>query len=157
MAQRQKAQSFRARIYKVGINRCVDVPQRVSRALGEDKYVSVKGYVEDAEIRSTIVPRGGGIYRLFIHSRTYKALGVDAGDFVQIRLARDSRPRDIPVPKDLSEALRANTDAQAAFESLPPRARREFLQWVAGAKKAETRDRRIQEGMKRLIKCRKRR
>jgi hypothetical protein len=133
------------------------VPQRISRALGEDKYVPVKGRVGDVEIHSTLVPRGGGKYRLFIHSRIYEALGVEAGDSVLIRLARDNRPRDIPVPKDLSEALRANKDAQAAFESLPPGARRGFLQWVAGAKKAETRDRRIQESMKRLIKCRKRR
>ena len=157
MAQRQKSQSFRAKIYKIGINRCVDVPQRVSRVLGEDKYVPVKGYVEDVEIRSTLVPRGGGKYRLFIHSQTYTTLGVDAGDLVQIWLARDSQSQEIPVPKDVAEALRANKDAQAAFENLPPGARRGFLRWLAGAKRSETRDRRIQEGMKRLIKYRKRR
>jgi hypothetical protein len=156
MAPRQKAQSFRAKIYKVGINRCVDVPQRVSRALGDDKYIPVKGCVEDVEIRSTLVPRGGGKYRLFVHSRTYEALGIDAGDFVRIRLVRDSQSRAIPVPRDLSEALRANKDAKAAFEKLAPGARRGFLRWVAGAKRSETRDRRIQEGMKRLIKYKKR-
>ena len=157
MTQRQKAQSFRAKIYKVGINRCVDVPQRISRALGQDKDVPVNGYVEDVEIRSTLVPRGGGKYRLFIHSRTYEALGVDAGDVVQICLARDSQSREIPIPKDLSEALRANKNAQAAFENLPPGARRGFLRWLADAKRSETRDRRIQEGIKRLIKYKKRR
>lgn len=156
MAQRQKARSFRARICKVGINRCVDVPQRVSRALGEDKYVPVKGCVEDVAIRSTLVPRGGGKYRLFIHSRIYKALGVDIGDLVQIRLVRDSRSREIPVPEELAKALRANKDAQASFERLPPGARRGFLQWLAGAKKPETQNRRIKEAVKRLIKYGKR-
>jgi hypothetical protein len=156
MAQRRKAQSFRAKIYKVGINRCVDVPRRVSCALGEGKYVPVKGCVEDVEFRSTLVPRGGGKYRLFIHSRIYKSLGIDSGDVVEIRLTRDSQSREISLPKDVAEALRANKDAQASFEKLPSGARRGFLQWIAGAKKAETRSRRIQEGIRRIIRHRKR-
>jgi len=113
MAQRQKSQSFRARIYKLGINRCVDVPQGVSRALGEDKYVPVKGCVQDVALRSTLVPRGGGKYRLFIHSRIYEALGVDSGDFVCVHLERDHQSGELSVPKDLSKALRADKDAHA--------------------------------------------
>ena len=30
---------FSATIYSVGINRCVDVPPRVSKSLGKDKYI----------------------------------------------------------------------------------------------------------------------
>lgn len=35
--------TFSAKIYKTGINPCVDVPKLVSKALGEKGYIPVKG------------------------------------------------------------------------------------------------------------------
>ncbi|WP_290058259.1 YdeI/OmpD-associated family protein [Amycolatopsis solani] len=43
------------------------------------------------------------------------------------------------VPGELAAALAADPDAAAAFEALPPSHRREYAQWVAEAKKPETR------------------
>ncbi len=105
--QRDKAQHFRERIYEVGINRCVDVPERVTRVLGRDKYVPVKGHVENVAMRSTLVPRGGGRHRLFIHSRIWRRLGVDSGDVVRISLLRNGESREVIVPQEIAAALPA--------------------------------------------------
>ena len=54
------------------------------------------------------------------------------------------------LPEELSDALAAAPDAKAAFEALPPSHRREYVQWVAEAKKPETRVSRAQKTITRL-------
>jgi len=47
------------------------------------------------------------------------------------------------VPPDLSDALAADVDADRFFQTAAPSYRRNVLRWLHGAKKAETRTRRI--------------
>ncbi|OXM60371.1 YdeI/OmpD-associated family protein [Amycolatopsis vastitatis] len=54
------------------------------------------------------------------------------------------------LPGELTAALAAAPDAAAAFEALPPSHRREYVQWVAEAKKPETRVSRAQKTVTRL-------
>ena len=57
-----------------------------------------------------------------------------------------SRPRPkpgIPVPAELAAALRKHASARSTFESLSPSHRREYLEWITEAKRADTRARRI--------------
>ncbi|MFJ9777977.1 YdeI/OmpD-associated family protein [Amycolatopsis sp. NPDC101161] len=54
------------------------------------------------------------------------------------------------LPGELADALDAAPDAKAAFEALPPSHRREYVQWVAEAKKPETRVSRAEKAVQRL-------
>jgi uncharacterized protein YdeI (YjbR/CyaY-like superfamily) len=54
------------------------------------------------------------------------------------------------VPIDINTALAADTAAKAVFEGLPPSHRREYLDWVAEARRAEARERRTLAMMARL-------
>jgi uncharacterized protein YdeI (YjbR/CyaY-like superfamily) len=56
------------------------------------------------------------------------------------------------VPAELTEALAGNEKARLNFESLAPSYRRQFIYWVAVAKRDETRRKRIQETIDRLIR-----
>jgi uncharacterized protein YdeI (YjbR/CyaY-like superfamily) len=49
------------------------------------------------------------------------------------------------VPAELTEALAANEQARLNFENLAPSYRRQFIYWVAIAKRAETRRKRTEE------------
>ncbi|MBD1876496.1 YdeI/OmpD-associated family protein [Nodosilinea sp. FACHB-131] len=51
----------------------------------------------------------------------------------------------LEVPADLALALAENELASANFEAFPRSAKRGILEWIASAKRAETRDRRIAE------------
>lgn len=51
------------------------------------------------------------------------------------------------VPKDFEDALRANTQAWRSFRRMAPSHRKRYLMWIAGAKKPETRQRRIAEAV----------
>jgi len=52
------------------------------------------------------------------------------------------KPR-IPLPAEFSAALRKNKRADAAFVALSPSCQREYVEWIADAKRQETRDKRI--------------
>ncbi len=57
--------------------------------------------------------------------------------------ARSGATPPARAPADLAAALRANAKARAAFAGFPPSHRREYVEWITGAKRAETRARRL--------------
>lgn len=59
------------------------------------------------------------------------------------RKPRPGRPKPVTVPDDLASALRRNRKAREAFESFSPSHRREYIEWITEAKRAETRERRL--------------
>ncbi len=67
---------------------------------------------------------------------------IDAG--VKEPRARKAKP-PIDMPDDLAAALAAEPSAQARWDAFPPGCKREYLEWVTGAKRAETRAARIEK------------
>ncbi|WP_340313985.1 YdeI/OmpD-associated family protein [Rhizorhabdus argentea] len=55
------------------------------------------------------------------------------------------------VPEDLAVALAAAPKAAATFESFPPGQRREYIEWIIGAKRAETRQKRVETTIAQLM------
>ena len=69
---------------------------------------------------------------------------IDAG----AKTVRNKTPKPpIDMPDDLAAALAANPTAQATYDGFPPGCRREYLEWVTGAKRPETRAKRIAEAV----------
>ncbi|HRP07426.1 MAG TPA: YdeI/OmpD-associated family protein [Gemmatimonadales bacterium] len=58
-------------------------------------------------------------------------------------LATRKRKEEIEAPPEFTRALRKQPGAVKAFEKMPPSHRREYIEWITEAKRAETRDRRI--------------
>lgn len=53
------------------------------------------------------------------------------------------RKEPFTVPQDLRAALDANPAAAAVFDGFPPSAQRDYVDWIGGAKRDETRTRRL--------------
>jgi uncharacterized protein YdeI (YjbR/CyaY-like superfamily) len=51
----------------------------------------------------------------------------------------------LEIPDDLAKAFKKNKLAKANFETFPPSSRKLILQWLASAKREETRQKRIEE------------
>lgn len=137
------AQQFSAKVYKVGINPCVEVPLRVSQALAKRGYVPVEGALNGEPIRATLVPTSGGHHRLYLNMDMRKRAGVDVGDRVKIELVIDTKPRDLAVPVDLENALKREKGALQAFRDLTPSRRKEIIVYLLSLKSAETRKKQI--------------
>lgn len=57
----------------------------------------------------------------------------------------DDIDREITVPEDLQAALALNPAAQENFENFPPSAKKQYLWWLKSAKRAATREKRLNE------------
>ena len=60
------------------------------------------------------------------------------------------KAKPVVVPADFAAALGKNTRAQAAFDKFPPSHKREYIEWIAEAKRDETRSRRLQTAIKQI-------
>lgn len=58
--------------------------------------------------------------------------------------ARKGPKPEITMPDDFVAALGARPGAREKFDAFPPGARREYLEWIVGAKRPETRVKRIE-------------
>jgi hypothetical protein len=147
-SQSDNAHIFAARIYKQWIMRCVDVPRAVSKQLRESAeedptHIPVYGQVEGVPLKSTLSPRGGGAYRLHIHSSIWRKLRIDAGDTVEVMLQLDREPRDPALPPDLAAGLADEPSALAIFNTLTAALRRQIVRHMDLAKHARTREKRV--------------
>jgi len=144
---------FSGRVYKLGLIRYIDVPSDISRALGEGAtHVPVEGEVEGTPLRTTLVSRGKGCYRLAIHGDIRKRLKVDAGTVVEVALCRDEASREPVLPLAMALALRNAPRAQAEFRRMTTALRRQIVRYVTQVKQQATLERRVAALMRSLEK-----
>jgi hypothetical protein len=136
-----------ATIYKIWMMRHVDVPEEIGRAFeresGKKRHIPVLAAVNGERARATLVPAGGGRYRLQLNTALRKAARADVGDVVSVELRIDRGSRSLPVPPDLSAGLKRHPKAWRAFREIPPGHRRHIIQWFDSAKSAAARGRRL--------------
>jgi Bacteriocin-protection, YdeI or OmpD-Associated/Domain of unknown function (DUF1905) len=167
MATNSKSMRFLATIYKIWLMRHVNVPDDVARELrkqmragaaaskrprGEKpEYIPVIATVGGKSTRTTMVPAGGGKYRMQINTAQRKAARVDWGDAVSVELRIDLASRLVPVPPDLRAALTKHPRARKGFDEMPPGHRRQFLMWLASGKRPETRRKHLERAIDHLV------
>jgi hypothetical protein len=157
--KRKSHGTFVANIYRIWQLRYVDVPSDVVRELAKEfkartkpaKYIPVVAQVNGRAVRTTLLPSGGGRYRMQFNADLRKAARADTGELVSVELSPDRQSREIPVPADLSAALRQHPTARRAFENAPPGYRRQILKWMDSAKSDSARARRIGIVMDRML------
>lgn len=74
------------------------------------------------------------------------ALNAQGVKAVPVRKAASAKPAPVPTP-EFAAALRKHKAAAAAFKAFPPSHQREYVDWIAEAKREETRDRRIAQAV----------
>jgi hypothetical protein len=146
----QKPQRFRARLEDAGGGGAAfDVPARAAAALGERKRPPVTVTIGDYTFRTTVAVYGGQPM-IGVNKRHRAAAGVDVGDAFDVVVALDEQPRVVEVPADLAEALVHDAAARAAFDEMSYTHRREYVDWIAEAKRPATRARRVAETVERV-------
>jgi hypothetical protein len=119
----------------------IEVPLDVPAVFGRVR-APVRVTVNGHTWRSTVM-RYGARYYLPLNRANREAAGVAGGDAVTVDVESDDEPRTVEVPSDLAAALDAAPGARAGFESASFSHRREWVEWVAEAKRPQTRERRV--------------
>ena len=80
------------------------------------------------------------------HALIGKAMAlIDSGEKTP-RPVKHPKP-DLDMPTDLETALAANPAARATYDSFPPSARRDYVEWLIDAKRPETRAKRLAQAV----------
>lgn len=133
---------FRAKIYLVGLNRCVDVPIECVRD-DTGRPVPVVLTVGGRSKQTNLVSRGGGGFRVFVDSAMRKAARADVGDIVEVDLRLDLAEREPAIPSDLRAAMKGSRGRLESFKRLTLNQRREIVQYIESAKRQDTRALRV--------------
>jgi uncharacterized protein YdeI (YjbR/CyaY-like superfamily) len=79
---------------------------------------------------------------------------IDSGEYTSPIAARNKvvkAPKaPIETPEEFSSALKANKNAAASFHNFSPSCQREYTEWIAQAKRPETRNKRIAQAIEML-------
>ena len=124
----------------------IRVPPEALTAVGHGKRVPVRVTIKGYTYRTTIAVYGGKSY-LGVRREVREAAGVAAGETLTVGVEYDAELRTVDLPDALRSALEADAAIAAAFEKLSYTRKKEFIQWVTGAKRVETQRRRMEQAI----------
>ena len=141
--------TFEAEIQPAGRGAAfVEIPFEVEEVFGA-KRVKVRATFDGEPYRGSIVRRGGPHF-LLVRKEIREKIGKDVGDRVHVTVRRDTEPRRVAVPDDLKAALAEAPEAEAFFDDLAYTYRKEYVAWITGAVREDTRKRRIRKAVEKL-------
>lgn len=143
-------QRFNTTVQATGKNTTgIVVPAEVIEALDAGKRPKVTATVNGYTYRTTVGSMDGQAM-LSVSAAIREEAGLAAGDEVDVAVELDTAPREVEVPDDLAEALRDEPEAAAFFDGLATSYKRAYVDNITGAKKPETRQRRVEATIAKL-------
>jgi hypothetical protein len=148
MPNSSKKQIFTVKLIGRGPNGAwthMDVPFNVEEAFGTRARVAVRGTVNGFPFRSSLMPRGKGVFYMAFTKAMQEAKKSSVGDTVSVVMEQDTTARTVTVPPDLRKALAKAPAQTRAFAALSYSHRKEYVDWIERAKRTETRANRIEK------------
>ena len=133
------------------------LPREASRQLPSRGLNSVSGTLAGCPFQATLQPDGEGGHWLRVEPALAKAAQVQAGDTVSLEIAPLAEEPEPQIPDEVQLALAAaSAEVRAAWTDITPMARRDWIHWITSAKKAETRQKRLNSACDMLAKGKRR-
>ncbi len=145
-------QHFKTTIAKAGTRTFIALPFHPNEVWGVKKRHHITGTVNGHKVRGSL-GSDGKQYFLPLGAAWRRDNGLDAGDAVDVTLFPEG-PQSEALAADVADALDAEPQAKAFFESLATFYRNTYIKWIESAKRPETRAVRIKE-MIELLKANK--
>ena len=128
----------------------VPVPKEVATKLGLKGMPKIQAVIAGTPYRGSLMPMGDGTYCLGVLKSIQEAAGVGQGDTITVELGLDTAPRTVALPADLAKAIKGDKKATAAWEALSFTNKKEMALSIDGAKRPETRERRLAQAIEAL-------
>src|SRR2546425_7598297 len=144
---------FEARLERpqgVGTWTYLALPLDQEKFLSTSSRVPVKGTIDGVRFRTSLLPSGAGGHFMVVKKEIRDMVGKSAGVRVKVSMERDTAPREVIIPEVVVRALRGNKDANARFNSLSYSHRKAYIEWVEGAKRDQTREKRAEKMVRML-------
>lgn len=124
--------TFKAKIYKVGINPCVKVPDSITSKLTTTKgYIPVKGTIQNHFFQQTLCPVKNEAYRLYVNGPMLKGANLKVGQTAHFVIEQDTleRNKNIDMPEAFKKKLEENKLLDA-FLQLAPFRQKEICRYL---------------------------
>ena len=131
------AQHFKTTITKIGARTFIAPPFNPNEIWGVKGRHYITGTVNGYGVRGSL-GSDGKQYFLPLGAVWRRDSGLDAGDTVNVTLSPEG-PQSENLSTDVAEALEAEPQAKAFFESLATFYRNTYIKWIESAKRPETR------------------
>lgn len=119
------------------------LPKTVSDTLPRRGRATVQGAINGHPFQATLDPDGQLSHWLKVDARLREAAKADFGDVVSLEIAPVDEEPAPEVPADLHKALDACPEAAALWADITTVARLDWIHWIESAKRAQTRQRRV--------------
>jgi hypothetical protein len=130
-----------------------EVPAEIVAALGAGKRPAVRVTINGFTYRSAVAVYGDK-FLIGVSAENRQHAGVAAGDEIDVDPELDTEPREVTVPPDFAEALAPHPEARRFFDALSYSDKRWHVLGIEDAQTPETRQRRIQKAVARLLEGR---
>jgi hypothetical protein len=120
----------------------IDLPFDTKDVYGKASRIPVNALVDGLTFRTSLLPGTEGHY-MVINEAMRAATGKSLGDTIAVEIDAGDAPREVTVPVDLQQALHKDKMAMGRYMALAYSHRKRYIEWVEGAKKPETRAKRI--------------
>ena len=143
--------SFKAKIYKVGINPCVDVPEKITtRLLARRGYIPILGKINGHPFHQHLVPVKNADYRLYVNIPMMKGASVAVGDTARFEIEQgDLEPIKMEMPAVLKSRLKKEKLLNE-FEKLIPSRQKEINRYIDSLKTDDARQKNVERVTKML-------
>ena len=131
---------FKSKIYKTGINWCVDVPVKITDKLVSEKgRFNIKGQINGFAFTKTLVPVKNSPYRLFVNQAMMKGGKTSLGQIAAFEVEEDREKvsKEYPIPKALSNQLKHHKLVKE-FDCLTASRKKDILKYLNYIKTEET-------------------
>lgn len=98
--------------------------------------------------RRAAKPDGDGGHFVLFNSDMRERTGKEAGDRVVVGLELDHAPQELDVPREFTQLMHTDREAEAAFHAMPASHRRGYVEFIEEAKRPETRTRRMEQALR---------
>ena len=148
-----KKQKFQAKLQKMEgfSNGYFAIPFNVFEVFGKKSGMGVKYKIKNIKDRGYLMPQGDGTHCMGLRKDQISKLNVSFGDKVTVEIEPDTSIRTLNIPDDLKAVLRKNKKAQEFFDSLSYTNRKEYIVWITGSKREETRREHLAKTLDKLI------
>jgi hypothetical protein len=143
--------TYRGRLVRIEQYTCLVVPADEASPLGNGYRVPVIGTINGYPVRTSVFHTRDGDRMLIVNKDMQRGSNLGLDDDVTVVLKIDDDRRGVTIPPDLAKALLRTRSAKAAFEKLPLSHQHRYLGWIDEAKRPETRARRIEQTVERLL------
>jgi hypothetical protein len=140
--------TFKTKLVAMGDNgswTCLKIPFNVPQIFGTKARTFVQGTLKGFPFRTSIFPMGDGKFMMMVNKSMQAGAGVKKGDTVRVKMEKANTPPPLKIPPVLQRALRQHGPAQTRFNKMSYSCRKEYVDWITGAKQEATRQRRIEK------------